>query len=497
MSELTTIAIAEKAEDTKPAPQKRHSKASVGAFWSFAGYGGSNVIRLGSNLILTRLLFEEAFGLMALVTVFMQGLQMFSDIGVGPNIVQNARGNETRFLNTAWTMQVMRGVVLWLVACFGAVPFAALYGQPLLVIIIPLSGFTAFLAGLNSTKLYSQLRHLDLKRFVSVDLYSQAAGMVAMVTWALVDRSVWALVAGGIFSCLVKVVLTHAILPGTPNHFAWDKTAAKAIYRFGGWIFISTSLTWADRHLATLVFASQITMAMMGIYSIGLMAATLMPLALGHISQNVLFPLYSQVLQRGEAVAPVLRRARTSVLIVAGWSLSGLMAGGQIGIDLLWDDRYADAGWVLRLLSVGAWFTIQEETNRAALLAQGKADKLALHTTGKLLAMVILIPLGFHVAGFHGAVAGYALTEVSKYAVSVFTIARAGLSNWRRDCGLSLVVAAAAVIGSFAGETVRSFTDNTLLSAITVFIVATAVWAPLAWTWKKRLGRAGKSFFGD
>ena len=63
----------------------RSSAVTVG------GFGASQVIRLASNLILTRILFPEAFGMMALVMVFLQGLAMFSDVGVGPAIMQSKR----------------------------------------------------------------------------------------------------------------------------------------------------------------------------------------------------------------------------------------------------------------------------------------------------------------------------------------------------------------------------------------------------------------------
>ncbi|MFN3500356.1 MAG: oligosaccharide flippase family protein, partial [Pannonibacter indicus] len=69
---------------------------------SLAGTGGQQLLRLASNLALTRLLFPEAFGLMALIQTFMVGLQMFSDIGIRPSIIQNKRGEEADFLNTAW-----------------------------------------------------------------------------------------------------------------------------------------------------------------------------------------------------------------------------------------------------------------------------------------------------------------------------------------------------------------------------------------------------------
>ena len=88
------------------------------------GFAFSQGLRLASNLILTRLLFPEAFGLMALVSVFMMGLQQFSDVGVSPAILQSKRGDERDFLDTAWTIQVLRGAGLFLVGCGLAWPAA-------------------------------------------------------------------------------------------------------------------------------------------------------------------------------------------------------------------------------------------------------------------------------------------------------------------------------------------------------------------------------------
>lgn len=497
MAELTTQAEQSTPVEPESPPKAKASRASVGALWAIAGYGGTQVIRLVSNLILTRLLFEEAFGVMALVAVFMQGLQLFSDIGVGPNIVQNNRGDDPRFLNTAWTMQVLRGLTLWIIAWIGAAPFAEFYGEPLLARILPITGFTAFIAGLNSTRLYSQLRSLALKRFVSVDLISQAIGLITMVSWAWFDRSVWALVSGGITASVSKMVLTHTILPGHKNRIAWDSSSARAIFRFGGWIFFSTILTFLDRQAHSLVFAKMIPMSALGVYSIGVLIATMPTLALGHLTHNVLFPLYSRVLQRKEDVVPVFRRARTSVLLIAGWLLSGFIAGGQIGIDLLWDDRYAGAGWIVRLLSVGAWFSILEVTNGSAFLARGQANMLALANFGKLAGMLVLIPLGFELGGFKGAVTGYACTELCKYAISAGTISRIGLSNWRRDLLLTLLVATSAGCASISGELVRSASSNVLVGAVAVFLAATAIWAPVIWFWKRSLRQEGLSLFGD
>ena len=63
-----------------------------GSVWTLLQYGGAQVLRLISNLVLWRLLTPDAFGLMALVGALMVGVNMFSDVGIGPSVIQHRRG---------------------------------------------------------------------------------------------------------------------------------------------------------------------------------------------------------------------------------------------------------------------------------------------------------------------------------------------------------------------------------------------------------------------
>ena len=198
-----------------PAETSLRAKAIRGSVWTILGYGTGQVLRLGSNLILTRLLFPEAFGLMALVNVFMQGLAMFSDVGIGPSIIQNKRGDDPVFLNTAWTIQVVRGVALWIVSCLIAWPVAKLYGQPMLFQLLPVAGLTALIAGFNSTSLFTCNRNLALGRLTILDFVTQVISISVMCFWAWLFPSVWALVGGGLTGAFIKMILSHTTLPGS------------------------------------------------------------------------------------------------------------------------------------------------------------------------------------------------------------------------------------------------------------------------------------------
>ena len=81
--------------------------------WTLAGFALSQAMRFGANLVMTRLLVPEMFGVMAIATMVMYGLALFSDVGLRQSIVHSRRGGDAVFLNTAWALQIARGFVIW------------------------------------------------------------------------------------------------------------------------------------------------------------------------------------------------------------------------------------------------------------------------------------------------------------------------------------------------------------------------------------------------
>jgi len=468
-----------------PGPSLR-TMVRRGTLWSLVGYGGSQALRFAGNLLLTRLLMPEAFGLMALVNALQQGLQLFSDVGIGPSIIQGRRGDDPVFLDTAWTVQALRGAALSCVAAAIALPFARFYGDPLLAWVLIVSGSTALISGFNSTRLFSMYRHVDLARVSAIEFVGQAVGLGTILAWAAVDRSIWALVAGGVAGSITRLVLSHTMLPGISNRFCWDRDALAQMLRFGRWIFFSTVLTFFVGQSDRLIFGKLVPLAMLGVYSVGAMIATMPAVALGRMASSVFFPVYSRVCNSGQDLRPVFTRVRRPVLLLAGWMIAGLAGGGTAAVRLLYDQRYGQAGWIVQVLALASWFTVLESTNGAALLARGEARWTAANSAAKLLGMLALIPLGYALGGFTGAVAGLAASEVLKYAVSAFAVARAGLKGWPQELRLTGWVLATGGLGWLSASFAAHEGWSRLGTAAIVFVVVTLAWAPLGFSFLSR-----------
>ena len=85
---------------------KRYELAS-GALWNMGGFGAGQFLRLLSNIILTRLLVQEAFGIMALTMVMITSVAMLSDLGIRASVIQNPDAEDRDFLDTAWTINMI------------------------------------------------------------------------------------------------------------------------------------------------------------------------------------------------------------------------------------------------------------------------------------------------------------------------------------------------------------------------------------------------------
>ena len=455
------------------------SKASTGAAWTIVGHGGEQVVRLASNLIVTRLLLAEYFGLMALVSVFLIGLQLFSDIGIGPALVQNKR-EDAGFVNTVWTIQVFRGLALCAIAFPVAPLFADFYDEPILTPLIRVSALTAAIRGFTSTSFYTQTRHLQLKGPVIVQFASQLAGTVVMVAWAWTTRSVWSLVTSGIVAALVMVVLSHVWLPGIRNRFHFERRAARSLFVFGSWIFLSTVATFGANQVDRLIFGKLTTMTMLGVYSIAVMLALAPTQALSTVSNRVLFPLYTRVHHSPEDLPSMFRTARWPLIVLGGWAIAGLIGGGPTIIQLLYDLRYWEAGWMLQILAAGLWFGIVlGGTYGAVVLAVGRSDWTASMSFSKVFGMVAFIPLGYWLGGFPGAVGGLAMSEFVRYCIAVYGAAGLGFDERRKDLAVTIRVAISALAGwsAVAWLTELGIT-HVVIHAFIVFVVVTAFWTP-------------------
>jgi O-antigen/teichoic acid export membrane protein len=420
-----------------------------GAVWTIVGYGTSQILRLGSNLILTHLLEPKLFGLMALVYVFITGLHLFSDVGIGVSIIQNRRGDDPAFLNTAWTLQVVRGVVLWLCSFLLAWPVAQFYQKPEFLWLLPVVALSTVIAGFNSTAVFTLNRHMAISQLTIFEIGGQVISLVVTIVWAWsISKTIWALVIGSLVSDLVRMMWSHRIISKSSNRFAWDKEAAKELFSYGKWIFISTAITFFAEQSDRLILGKLLSLEMLGVYGVALTFADMPRSITLALSGKVILPAVSKLadLPR-ETIRAKLLQSRKPILIALAFGLTVLVSFGDILIEVLYDERYIEAAWMLPILALGIWPRMLCNTNEPSLFAIGKPQYPASANFTRFLCTALGVPLGYSLMKVPGAIVAVALNDLLFYLVINYGLWREGLSGLRQDIlATALLVALLAVV---------------------------------------------------
>ncbi len=475
---------------------KLKTRVLIGSAWTLGGFGTSRGLRLINHLILAWLLTPQIFGLMALVKVFMQGMSMFSDIGIGPSIIQNKRGDHPVFLNTAWTIQIIRGVALWIVTCILARPFAWWYSQNdpaawQLVYLLPVAGFVTVIEGFNSTALFTLNKELRLGRVTLLELGSQVVSLTVMIVWALIQPTVWAMVGGGLAGALTRMTASHFIVRGHRVGLQWDQECRRELFKFGRWIFLSTMFTFLALNLDKLILGNLLTLSELGLYGIALVFAKTALDVASRLGSRVMFPVYVKYQDQPEQLMKVALQAREIVLWVGAAVCICFAIGAPLFFEALWDPRYHGAGTIAQWLAIYMWMRILLHSMGSIPLAMGNSKALffanMIHTGGILAAV-----WGYGVAQLPGFIVGLAAGPAAAHLLLMYYIPVQQMSMLRQSAVFTIfggTIGGAAVVLTLW---MRDFVDSNIWM-FSVALLSLGALVLAAWMTYRRIGLSDKT----
>jgi len=479
--------------------QTLKQRAVRSSMWTMIAFGFGQVVRVFSNPILAGLLVPEDFGTVALISVFVTGLAALSDVGIEQSIIQNKRGDDPIFLNTAWTLHAIRGVFLWLGCCLIAFPVYWFYRDKgnahYLLAMLPVAGLGPLLNGFNSTRNFSLNRHLNMGLVTCLTLAYQLIGVGVQIAIAWKWRSPWAIVLGGLVSNVFWLIASHTMMPGLRNRFCWDKTVRRELIKFGRWIMVSTLITYTAMQIDRPLMAKIMDESWLGLYAgVALTLVRLPAEIIGRLASVTLFPALSRAAEskNPEDLRRVLWRARGLILSVSLALTLGVVLGGPLFIMMFYKPAYHRAGMLAQFATIGAWFMLLQVSADRALLALGKTRVLA---TSNAVNLIITIAGGFlgryldlHFnhqegnIGIVGFIVGMATGKIAGHFMIQLEMARSGISIFRQDTLYSAVLLVMCLSGIFLPRMLPSFdTHMVLYNGIVAVAVCsvTCSWAGL------------------
>jgi O-antigen/teichoic acid export membrane protein len=400
-------------------PEMRITRRALatGTVWTIAAYGVVQIVRFVTNILLTRLLAPELFGIMVIINTFRTGAELVSDVAIGQNIIRSPHGEEPAFYNSAWTLQVIRGFLLYAIGCAAAFPLSNIYEVPVLLLAQPVAALVFVFSGFASVSPFLAQRKMDLAAFSKYEISAVLLWALAQIVLAYLIPSIWALVSGLVIGSAATLLCSYALLPAPRPSFTLNREYSIQIISFAKWIFFSSIIFFLSMSFDRLYLAGVVSLALLGVYGIARSIADLLSLLIMRLCGLIVFPFIASSANANRAeLREKVVSIRLLVVLAASLGFACFAATADLLIKLILDVRYHDAGWMLPILIIGAWAATICSLNEYSLLGLGKPMYGAVANGLKLVCLLIGLPLGFTHFGMTGVVGVVAGCEFCRYA---------------------------------------------------------------------------------
>lgn len=418
-----------------------------GAGWTVGSRLAGRVIDMGTLLLLAHILSPADFGLTALAISIIAVVDMVLEVPLVQALTR-LRSIDKTHLDTAFTLGLIRSAILAVVVILLAWPVAMIYDEPRLVALVMVLSIAPASRSLLSPAMAHLMRDIRFREFFVIQVAGKicAALIAAAVLWA--GAGYWAIIINNLASNVVTMALTYVIAPYRPS---LSLKRFSDFSGFMGWFTASQVVAALNWQLDRLLLGGAIPASTLGKYSMAADMAVLPMQTLLGSAMSAVIAGFSRINQDAERLKSAFIKAIRMSMLIACPSCVFLSLGAPLIVDLLLDDRWADAVIYLQILALVVLPTAYQPVLQAYALATDRPRIIAEINAIDLAFKVVALPIGLYLYSIWGVLAAKGVTSLLVLGLCVFyarVYARATIVTQLRnlkEVGLATVVMAISV----------------------------------------------------
>lgn len=353
-------------------------------------------ISFAVSVVLARLLGPQAYGTVALVLVFIEILNIFTDSGFSTALIQKKDADDLDF-SSVFVFNIFICVVLYSTIWFSA-PFIERYfavegiGKYIRVLglIIPVDG-------IKTIQMAYVSRNLDFRQFFKATLSGTIISGIAGIYMAFKGFGVWALIAQNLINEVVDTSMLWISVKWKPS-LKFSLARLKGLFSYGWKILFSTLINVSYGNIRQLIIGKVYTTEDLSYYAKGDSIPNRFVNATNIAASSVLLPSMSQEQDNPEAVREIASRFVSTGSYVLMPLMIGLAVCARPVITLLLSDEWIMCVPYMQMFCLMYAFSFVHSANQTAIKSMGRSDitlrlEIFNKTTGILL-LVIAVPRG-------------------------------------------------------------------------------------------------------
>ena len=461
-------------------PESLSKRVVRGGIWVFGLRIANRSLGFIRTIILARLLAPHDFGLFGIAMLAIATLETFSQTGFQAALVQKKKNVEP-YLDTAWTISAIRGIILFLILFSSAPLIANFFDSAQAALVIRVIAVSTLLSGFRNIGILFFKKELQFNKQFIYEFSGTLVDITVAISLAFILRNVWALVWGGLAANFVRVFMSYIIHPYRPR-IKFEKEKFQELFAFGKWVLGSSILVFLITQGDDIFVGKMLGVTALGLYQMAYLISNLPATEITHVISQVTFPAYSKL----QDDLPKLREAYLKILQLTTF-ISIPFAGGIFIFapeftKIFLGDKWMPMVPAIQVLVLAGLLRLISATTGSVFQAVGKPEIVTKWQPVRLLVLAAVIypfTLQWGILGTSLAVVSCNLISTIGFSVKVVRITQCDAGSFLKRIILPSINTLAAisiiVILKNTITTVRTL-ELILLSGISILIYLCATY---------------------
>lgn len=459
------------------APKTKFSQRVVHAvMWVSALRMVLRVLDISRTIILARILAPGDFGLMGIALLTTSLLEVFSQTGFRSALIQK-KMDIRPYLDTAWTVSIIRGLVLASLLALAAPLAADFFEAPQATLILRVMAVAFFIRGLKNIGIVYFEKDLEFQRRFTLETTQRVVEIGVAITLAFVLQSVWALVYGVLAGSIVGTVSSFLLHPYRPR-LRFEKDKANELYQFGKWVLGADVISYFRGHLTDIVVGRVLDVTSLGLYRMAYTLSELTSKEIIGVATQVGFPAYSKLQDsRGKLRKAYLETLQITSLISFPISFGVFVIATDI-VQVVLGERWLPLVPAFRVLAVSGLIMSLTAARGPLFRAIGRPDLPTKLQLGTLILMAILVYPMILFFEIEGAAIAVVVSNAVLYPVGVWLLMRSLECSIRQYLKMVSIpfICSALMAGAVYGATELASVQPSVLKLVWVIGLATIIY---------------------
>jgi lipopolysaccharide exporter len=386
------------------------------------------LIKLGSSLVLTRILVPEAYGIITVLMSIVFFVEMTADLGATVFVVRDKNGESPSYLNTAWTLRLGRGLANGTLI-FLCAPFVAhLYGIAGLATPLRVFSLWFVIGGLESMSFPVAIRRKQSRLLMYSELLSTLISTTFAIVYSYYSRDFWGMLYATLLGKALLTLFSYRFYPELRPKLQYNSQAARDMFRLTRFILPSSFLSMLLLQFDKLLFLRFFDLYRLGLYGLAQGIAGPVDALITNICRMVLYPRCAHNFRSDPASFPVKYYTENVKLFMATLSLPAAVWGAaHVIIAVLYPSRYSPSTPILQAFMLRASLLALGTQSEEMLIAAGHSHVILIGNLLRAAWMFTATLAGYYLFGFTGFIYGAALSGLAPFTYYIWMQQKNGM----------------------------------------------------------------------